>query len=128
MESFLSDFKGDLAILTNGQDSHQRAKIKALRADRIVRPEHICTSQQLGFRKPNPKAFQTAFEKMNENPEDWYYVGDSYENDMEGAKSAGMKTIHFNRHHQKSGPCADYVVYTEEELFFLLHSLQSDQH
>ena len=110
MESFLSDFKGDLAILTNGQDSHQRAKIKALRADRIVRPDHIFTSQQLGYRKPDPRAFQTAFEKMNDNPEDWYYGGDSYENDMEGAKSAGMKTIHFNRHHQKSGPCADYVV------------------
>lgn len=33
-----------------------------------------------------------------------------------GAKSAGMKTIHFNRHHQVSGPCADHVVYSAKEL------------
>ena len=35
---------------------------------------------------------------------------------MQGAKNAGMKTIHFNRHHQASGSCADHVVYSAKEL------------
>ena len=43
-------------------------------------------------------------------------MGDNYINDMQGAKSAGMKTIHFNRHHQVSGPLADHVVYSAKEL------------
>lgn len=127
MESFLASFQGDLAILTNGQDAHQRAKIKSLRADQLVSPSHIFTSQQLGYRKPDPRAFQEAFQRMNEDLQKWYYIGDSYENDMEGAKSAGMKTIHLNRHHQKSGPCADYEVFTEDELFELLNKLQNEQ-
>jgi len=27
-----------------------------------------------------------------------------------------VQTIHFNRHHQVSGPCADHVVYSAKEL------------
>ena len=57
---------------------------------------------------------------MNEKSEDWYYIGDNYKNDMEGAKKAGLKTIHFNRHHTLEGPCSDYVVYSELELMKLM--------
>lgn len=39
---------------------------------------------------------------------------------MEGAKKAGLKTIHFNRHHTLEGPCSDYVVYSELELMKLM--------
>ena len=61
-------------------------------------------------------AFKKCMEAMHEDITEWYYVGDNYINDMQGAKSAGMKTIHFNRHHQVSGPCADHVVYSAKEL------------
>lgn len=61
-------------------------------------------------------AFKKCMEAMQEDIHEWYYVGDNYINDMQGAKSAGMKTIHFNRHHQTSGPLADHVVYSAKEL------------
>ncbi len=45
---------------------------------------------------------------------------------MEGAKNAGMHTIHLNRHHHhQEGNCSDYTVYTEEELIDLLVRLEN---
>lgn len=124
--SYLERYPGDLAILTNGQTEHQHKKVHSLKADQIVPAGQIYASQELGYRKPDPRAFQEAFQRMGKDPKDWYYIGDSYENDMEGARNAGMKTIHFNRHHAQTGPAADYLVYTEEELISLLDQLNKD--
>ena len=87
-----------------------------LRVFEFFKPSHVFTSGQLGVAKPDVNAFKKCMEFMNEDISEWYYVGDNYINDMQGAKSAGMKTIHFNRHHQASGPCADHVVYSAKEL------------
>ena len=75
---YFTNCEDELAILTNGEDAHQRMKLEVL---------HV-----------------------------FDYIGDNYINDMQGAKNAGMKTIHFNRHHQTSGPLADHVVYSAKEL------------
>lgn len=64
------------------------------------------------------------FSNMKENISDWYYIGDNYTNDMEGAKKVGMKTIHFNRHHGLEGTSSDHVVYSENELVNLLRKLE----
>ncbi len=49
----------------------------------------IATSDYL-FRKPNRRIFELALEKADIKPEDVWYIGDSYECDIEGAKSAGI--------------------------------------
>lgn len=120
---FLKEYPGDVAILTNGEKEHQLEKAHALQVEEWVDPKKIFVSGALGYRKPDPRAFQSIMAKMNANPEEWIYIGDSYENDMEGAKSVGMKTIQINRHHNKTGPASDYVVYSEKELVKLLNEL-----
>lgn len=117
---YFSNCEDELAILTNGEDAHQRMKLEVLHVFDYFKPSHIFTSGQLGVAKPDVNAFKKCMEFMNEDIHEWYYVGDNYINDMQGAKSAGMKTIHFNRHHQASGPCADYVVYSAKELVELI--------
>ena len=112
-----------LAILTNGQDVHQRMKLNALQVFKYFKKENVFTSQELGYAKPDPKAFLKMLSKMDETAAEWYYIGDNYINDMEGAKRIGMQTIHFNRHHGIEGPCSDHIVYTETELIDLLHKL-----
>lgn len=128
MSKILHDFfiatKSELAILTNGQDEHQRMKLEALDVFKYFKKENVYTSGQLGFAKPDPRSFKTMFLNMNEDISDWYYIGDNYINDMEGAKKVGMKTIHFNRHHGSEGICSDYVVYSENELVKLLKKLE----
>lgn len=61
------------------------------------------------------------------NPTEWFYIGDNYINDMEGAKQLGFRTIHLNRHKGKEGPASDYVVYSEAELIDLLEHLDAGE-
>ena len=53
-------------------------------------------------------------------------IGDSLENDIQGARNAGWKTIWMN-HHRYSVPkgmkAPDYIVYTEEEMKNLILDL-----
>lgn len=121
---YFSTTKSELGILTNGDDLHQRKKLKTLDVFRYIPKDHIFTSGQLSVAKPDVRAFQSVMMALHDQPENWYYVGDNYINDMQGAKKTGMHTIHFNRHHQQEGPCSDYVVYSEEELIQLLEKLE----
>lgn len=119
---YFSTTQDEIAILTNGEDSHQRMKLHVLHVFDYFKEDHVFTSGQIGYAKPDERAFQTCMNQMNENIHDWYYVGDNYINDMQGAKKAGMKTIHFNRHHQQEGNASDYVVYSGKELIQLIQS------
>ena len=63
------------------------------RIDRMI-PDHnfefiIATSEYM-FRKPNKRIFGLALEKADLDPEDVWYIGDSYECDVVGAGNAGI--------------------------------------
>lgn len=120
LESWLGRTHAGLWILTNGPDDHQRKKLKALATDRFFPTDHVFTSGQVGFAKPDPKAFQA----VTKDPSGFWYIGDNYDNDIVGAARSGWKTIHFDRRHQGSGPAADHIVYTEQELVSLLDQLE----
>ncbi|MBB5183666.1 HAD family hydrolase [Catenisphaera adipataccumulans] len=126
-KKYFSDTNSELAILTNGEDSHQRMKLNALGVFDYFAPDHVFTSGEIGAAKPEAEAFQIVCHRMQTEPEEWFYIGDNYVNDMEGAKSAGMHTIHFNRHHAHEGPASDHVVYTEEELIRYLRKLEENE-
>lgn len=66
-----------------------------------------------------------AIEQIDQDVSGWCYIGDNYHIDMEGAKAAGLLTIHFNHHHNQEGPASDYVVYTVQDLISLLESLEN---
>ena len=114
----------EIAILTNGEYEHQYKKIQTLKMDRYVKSTSIFISGKLGFAKPDVRAFESVMDQLHELADDWFYVGDNYTIDMEGAKKAGLKTIHFNRHHKQEGPCSDYIVYSEEELVKLFRDFE----
>lgn len=125
LTEYLSEKDVELAILTNGEHEHQYAKLATLGVFDYFHPSHVFTSGKIGFAKPDPRAFEQVMKILNENAMDWYYIGDSYTNDMEGAKNIGMKTIHFNRHHGPEGKASDYVVYNENQLIELLKELSA---
>lgn len=121
--TYFQNTRDEIAILTNGQDAHQRKKLETLGVFDYFDASHIFTSGALGHAKPDPRAFEIVLSSLEQEAKEWVYVGDNYKNDMQGAKQVGMQTIHFNRHHQEEGPCSDHVVYTEEELIDLLNAL-----
>lgn len=54
-------------------------------------------SEEAGYLKPNPEPFLATAEKLDLEPSQILYVGNSYEYDVLGAKQVGMKTAHFTR-------------------------------
>jgi putative hydrolase of the HAD superfamily len=57
--------------------------------------EAIVTSEELGFGKPNVKIFEETLKRLGISPKDAIFVGDSFANDVQGAKNVGMDAIHF---------------------------------
>ena len=53
----------------------------------------VLTFDDTGARKPSPKPFKLALEKMNLNPEEVLMIGDWPDRDVVGASQIGMKTI-----------------------------------
>ena len=57
----------------------------------------ITLSTEVGAAKPNPQIFAAALEKHNCLASDALHVGDSFKEDYEGAKSAGLNAIWLQR-------------------------------
>lgn len=59
--------------------------------------EFILTSAGCGYRKPHPRIFQLALEKLNAKPGEVAMVGDTLNADILGANQAGMYSIWIKR-------------------------------
>ncbi len=57
---------------------------------------HIFTSVDLNLRKPDPLFFQAILDRTGADPERSVMVGDFYQNDIVGAKAAGLKAVWLN--------------------------------
>lgn len=76
---------------------HQWAKIKALSLTCWIDQDNIFVSGDYECSKPDPGIFKIAEQKLQIPGSDIIFVGDSYPNDVVGAKRAGMRCIWFNR-------------------------------
>ena len=88
-------------------DSHkwqtrtQYAKVVALGLHKWFDDEHIFISGGIGYQKPDPQAFKYVENAFALNPEETWYVGDTYEADVAGANTAGWHTIWFNHRNRE---------------------------
>ncbi|MDQ0229385.1 HAD family hydrolase [Metabacillus malikii] len=85
-----------VGLITNGPVEHQTSKIKALQLDRIIPSELIFISDGIGITKPDPRIFHYVQDQVKKNPENCYYIGDTWENDIEAALNAGWNAIWYN--------------------------------
>ncbi|MCU4754456.1 HAD family hydrolase [Halobacteria archaeon AArc-curdl1] len=77
-------------ILTNGDGRQQRAKIDRHGLDELVAT--VIVSNEIGARKPEPTIFETARERLP--AANYVYVGDTYDEDIVGAREAGFRTVY----------------------------------
>ncbi|QHW38038.1 HAD family hydrolase [Staphylococcus ursi] len=82
----------NIAILTNGKTKEQNIKIDNLDI-RSVFENNIFISQNIGYEKPNPKAFLNVAFELNVDPEECLFIGDSFKNDILGALNVNMSAI-----------------------------------
>lgn len=59
--------------------------------------ERVVCSTQIGYAKPDPKAFLAVAELVKLRPQEILHVGDGYENDYLGAQNAGMQALLLDR-------------------------------
>ena len=115
------------AILTNGREKNQRAKTNALGMNRWFSDDMIFISGAIGHQKPEPGAFLYIQEKMQLDPKETWYIGDTYDFDVEGAHNAGWKTIWFNHRHRlcpTTDNLADIEVRSSEELKQVIEDME----
>ncbi|WP_010649878.1 HAD family hydrolase [Oceanobacillus massiliensis] len=111
-----------LAILTNGAEGHQSMKIKQLKLERWVPKNNLFISGAIGHAKPTREVFQFIENKLKLDKSKTIYVGDSFDNDIVGAKQAGWQAVWMN-HRKRELPMNSYipdnVVYSARELMEL---------
>jgi HAD superfamily hydrolase (TIGR01549 family) len=57
----------------------------------------VVGSGNVGYSKPHPQIFKIAAERMEIDPSDALYIGDSMEHDVAGARGAGMDVVLLDR-------------------------------
>ncbi|EMT66480.1 HAD-like domain-containing protein [Fusarium oxysporum II5] len=78
-----------LAIITNGQTKDQTDKAKAIGVYHLL--DHIITSEETGYPKPDVRIFQYAMGKLSFGSA--YMVGDSIESDIRGALETQLTAV-----------------------------------
>lgn len=91
----LRDLGLTTAVLTNGSEHQQRAKLSRLGLLDRVGP--VFTAEALGVAKPRPEAFHLVCRALDLAPASVLYIGDDHEVDVLAARSAGLQAIHLDR-------------------------------
>ncbi|PYZ92949.1 hydrolase [Salipaludibacillus keqinensis] len=118
LELLLSRNK-QMAVLTNGGEDHQRMKIEQLNLAKWIPEDRFFISGSIGHAKPKKQVFQFIEEKLSLDKSKTVYIGDSFENDIIGAKQVGWHAIwmnHRNRHQSDESIQPDKIVSHPKEL------------
>jgi len=87
-----------LGIVSNGFPDIQGKKVESIGLKGHI--SCMVLSEVLGVAKPDTAIFEYALTVLGAEPSESLYVGDSFENDVVGAKGAGMMACWFNPRHR----------------------------
>jgi HAD superfamily hydrolase (TIGR01549 family) len=78
----------------------------------------ISWSDEVGFRKPDPRIFLSSLRALEARPDRAAHVGNKKAKDVEGARRVGMETIRYAglRDDEDDGPEADTVIFHYDDL------------
>ncbi len=117
-------------LISNGKYEHQMDKVKILGLTKWFPKEHIIISGGCGYSKPDVQIFKYAEKTWNLDPETTWYIGDTFQNDIEGPNKAGWHTVWYNHRKNKApenAPKPDKIVTTEAELINLIMRLSGNE-
>jgi len=85
-----------VVIISNNLLAEQQAKLRHCGLDRHL--DVLVVSEEAGCSKPDPRIFAIALRRAQVTASEAVMVGDSWENDIAGARAVGIGAIWFNRH------------------------------
>ena len=112
LEKLAPHFK--LHIITNGFEEVQHIKMKTSGLKPFFK--EIITSEQSGYKKPDPKMFAYALKKCKVKTDEVIMIGDDYEADISGAKKAGWDQIWFTENKPETEWEATHIINSLEAL------------
>lgn len=112
-----------LGMITNGYGQFQMDNILALDIDKYF--DVILVSEWEGIKKPDPRIFNRALEKLNVSANESIFIGDHPENDVKAAKNVGMIGI-WKKEFQWDHVDADYIVDDLMELPLIIEKLNKE--
>lgn len=87
-----------LGVVTNNQVAEQEEKVAHFGLNDLI--DFLVVSEGVGVSKPDPRIFALALGRASAVPGDAVMIGDSWENDIRGARAAGIPAVWFNRFEQ----------------------------
>lgn len=84
-----------VVIVSNNLLEEQQEKLRHCGLDRYV--DVLVVSGEVGVSKPHPRIFEVALERAGVAAGEAVMVGDSWANDVEGARAVGIRAVWFNR-------------------------------
>ncbi|MDA9101187.1 HAD-IA family hydrolase, partial [Omnitrophica bacterium] len=83
--------------------------------------EFVLASAVFGSSKPNPKIFLEGLHRLNLQPSEAVHIGDSLEDDVQGARASGVDAIFIDRH-QEQDPQRQYpkellIIHSLDDIF-----------
>ncbi len=106
--------KYSLHIITNGFSEVQEIKLQTSGMAKYF--DKVITSEEAGFKKPDVRIFNFAFEKSGALPQNSIMIGDDYEVDIIGAKGVNMQQIFFDPEKKFSENGSTYYINNLKEI------------
>jgi putative hydrolase of the HAD superfamily len=103
-----------LHIITNGFHEVQHNKI--VQSQLGIYFQHIITSEDCGYTKPDPRIFRHALKKCKAAKEEALMIGDDLQVDIIGAREAGWHQVFFNPNGGQHKESVTYEIARLEEL------------
>ena len=89
-----------LGVISNNLLEEQLKKMHRIGVGKYF--DSFAISEEVGYAKPDPRIFEIALERAGVKSEEAVLIGDSWTNDIIGAKNAGILPIWFNRKGKES--------------------------
>jgi len=101
-----------IGIVSNNMLVEQQEKLKHLGLKAYI--DVLVVSEEAGFIKPAAEIFHIALARLQCKAEEAVMIGDAWQNDIVGARGAGIRAIWLNR---AGMPCPDPTLATEITAF-----------
>jgi|GEM_PF-353704 len=84
-----------IGVVTNNQVAEQEEKLTYLGVRNLI--DLLIVSEEVGASKPDARIYEIALERAAAKASEAVMLGDSWPNDVLGARSAGIRAVWFNR-------------------------------
>jgi HAD superfamily hydrolase (TIGR01549 family) len=96
-----------LALVSNMMLPGKLLKAKLQKVNMLAYFDNITISSDVGFIKPHPEIFRRTLMQSKLRPDEVVFVGDTYQQDIIGAKRVGLKTVWLNNRHEPQAMTVD---------------------